>query len=290
MSNAAFQPFDHVTIVGVGLLGASLGLALKERGLARHVTGVGRRETSLRTAQDRGAVDDATLNLLEGAAHADLVVIATPAALVAETMDAMLPHLRPGAVVTDVASTKAAICAHADATWPAPRRFIGSHPMAGSEQFGPEHGRADLYEDSVCLVESADGLDPQAHARVTGLWGAVGARVVEVDSQEHDALLARTSHLPHIAASALALCAAQEGRDLKPFIGGGFRDTTRIAAGRAEIWRDICLTNRTAILGALADLEKALAGVRGALAAEDAAALEAFFERGRQARLNAVPE
>ena len=281
------QPYERACIVGVGLLGASLGLALKQRGLARQVTGVGHRQASLDVALERGAIDTAFLDAAEGARDADLVVLATPASLVIPMMDAVGP-VCPDAVVTDVASTKAAICAHADATWPAPRRFIGSHPMAGSEKFGAEHGTPDLYAGSVCLVETGDGLDPAARAAVAALWTAVGAEAVDVAPEAHDAMLACTSHLPHIVAAAVARVADRRG-DVRKLVGNGYRDTTRIAEGRPEIWRDICLTNREAILAGLDELRALLESeFTAALRAGDGAGLERFFEEGRDARQRAV--
>jgi len=281
--------FDRVVIVGVGLLGCSLGLALKAHGLANHITGVGRRSSSLDTARARGAIDAASLELHKSAADASLIVIATPAALVVEKLDETRAACPPHAIVTDVASTKEAICRHAAATWPQPRRFIGSHPMAGSEQSGPEHGRAELYEGSICLVEEGEGLDAGARAGVVGLWEALGATVVGIAPDAHDTLLARTSHLPHIMAAALAAVAVRGG-DIRQFIGNGFRDTTRIAAGHPEIWRDICLTNREAILAGLAELHAHLDEFTAALEAEDARTIESWFRTGQAARKQAVPE
>lgn len=280
-------PFRHVTIIGVGLLGSSLGLALKARGLAQRVTGVGRRQSSLDTALRRGAIDSAVLDALSCAADADLVVIATPAALVSPMIERLRQETSATMVITDVASTKAAICAHASAMLPLPRRFIGSHPMAGSEQFGPEHGQPDLYEDSVCLVEEGPDLDEPAHGRVVALWEGVGARVVPVNPVSHDAVLARTSHLPHVLAAAIAELASRSG-DIRPLIGNGFRDMTRIAAGRPEVWRDICLTNRTALLDSLQEIQGSLEGFTQALKAEDGTALEAFFAEARDARAKTV--
>ncbi len=275
--------FERVAIIGVGLLGASLGLALKRRALAGAVVGVGRRRESLDIALDRGAVDAATLLVAEGVDGADLIVIATPAKLVIPMLDAVLETTPDHAVITDVASTKAAICAHAGNVCPPPRRFIGSHPMAGSEKFGPEHGNAALYEQAVCLVEQADDVDRQARARVCELWESVGARVVPVDAATHDAMLARTSHAPHIVAAALARIAVAHGATAD-YIGNGFRDTTRIAASRAEIWRDICLENDAALGGALEELQQELALVADMLARGDAVALETFFANGAKAR------
>jgi prephenate dehydrogenase len=281
--------FGRVTIIGVGLLGASLGLALKARKLADTVVGVGRRKSSLETALSIQAVDHVELDTAAAVAESDLVVVATPAANVCDQLDTLRNAGSTDLVVTDVASTKRLICAHADATWTSPRRFIGSHPMAGGEKFGPEHGRADLYEGSVCLVESGVELDPEARETVCRLWQAVGARVVSVEAGDHDALLARTSHLPHVLATAAADIAGRQG-DIRSIIGNGYRDVTRVAAGRPEIWRDICLTNREALLKGLDEMRGWLDTFHEALADHDGDALEQMFQAGKDARDRAVPE
>lgn len=280
---------EKTVIIGVGLLGGSLGLALKARGLARHVVGVGHRATSLEAALRVGAVDETSLDVSAAVHDADLIVVCTPAARVSDMLDLVRAKCPAGAVVTDVASTKAAICGHAAAVWPRPRRFIGSHPMAGSEKFGPENARVDLYEGSVCLVETGDALDPAARAAVVALWEGVGAHVVDIDPVRHDDLLARSSHLPHVLASALASITARSGAT-RDVIGRGFRDMTRIAGSRPEIWTEICLTNRNALLNAFAEFQHDLDVFRAALVREDAAALGQFFESGRRARKDAVRE
>jgi len=281
------QPLDRVAIVGVGLLGASLGLALKARGLAKHVVGVGRRQVSLDTALELGAIDAVAPSPAAAAAETDLLVVATPAALVTAILDEVHGVGNRALIVTDVASTKAAICGHAAATWAAPRRFVGSHPMAGGEKFGPEHGCAGLYEGTVCLVEESPDLDPAARAAVCRLWESVGAQIVSVRPEEHDPVLARTSHLPHVVASAVAALAAEGGAS-HLFVGNGFRDLTRIADSRPEVWRDICLTNRTALLESLAALDARLHGLAAALGAGDARRLDAFFEEGREGRRKVI--
>ncbi len=281
--------FDTVAIVGVGLLGGSLALAIKNRGLARKVIGVGRRRVSLDKALDMCAVDDASLDTHRACAGAQLVVVCTPAALVAPKLDEVRRAARPDAVVTDVASTKAAICDHADRTWPAPRRFIGSHPMAGSEKFGPEHATADFYEGSVVIVESGADFSEDAHDAVLRLWGAVGATVIEMQPARHDRLIALTSHLPHVFASCLAnLAAAHE--DARPLVGRGFRDVTRIAAARPEIWRDICTTNRDAIIEALDSFANDLERIRAVIERSDEQKLLEFFTQGRRARKKVLGE
>lgn len=281
--------FGRVTIIGVGLLGASLGLALKARGLAGRITGVGRRQSSLDKGLAAGAIDEAALDVRAAVVHADLIVLATPAAEVMVKLDEIRGCCPRNACITDVASTKGRICAHAAALWPVSRRFVGAHPMAGSEKFGPEHGRADLYEGSICLVEDSPDIDPDAREIITALWRAVGAETVAIDAQCHDAMLARTSHIPHVLAASIATLAARQG-DVRQLIGNGYRDMTRIAASRPEVWRDITMTNREAILEGLDELQHHLDSFARALREEDAGAIEAFYNEGSRARRNTVPE
>jgi prephenate dehydrogenase len=275
--------FGTVALAGVGLLGGSLGLALKHRGLADTVRGLGRRREPLDIALGMGAIDEAFLDPDAAFMNADLVVLCTPAALVPPMLDTLRGALPDGGVVTDVASTKAEICRHARDTWPQPLRFVGSHPMAGSEKFGPEHATPGLYEGCVTVMEPADGHAPDAWETVRELWESVGSRVVVIDPTEHDRLVARTSHLPHVAAACLARVAASAD-DARAVAGGGFRDTTRVAEGRPEIWRDICLTNREALLDGIDALGGQLATVRRAVETSDADALETFFREGGEAR------
>lgn len=275
--------FNNVTIIGAGLLGGSLGLALKQAGIADAVIGVGRRQASLDAARAIGAIDTGALELTPEALAADLIVLAVPAAQAVDFLDALRGRIGPQTVVTDVVSTKGALCAHAKATWPAPSRFIGSHPMAGSEKWGPEHADAGLYRGAVTFVEEGAHLDETARATVCRLWEALGSRVVGIGPDRHDALVAATSHLPHIVASAVAQ-GLPGGDAVRAAVGQGFRDTTRVAEGRPELWRDICLTNRKAVESELARLQDRLREFSEALASEDAAALDAFFERGCEAR------
>ncbi len=273
---------ERMTIIGVGLLGASLGLALKKRGMARCITGVGRNQASLDVALEQGAIDNAVLDAHDGVVNAEVVAIATPATQVVPMLDATLAAA-PDAVVFDVASVKRNICAHARAQCPEPRRFVGCHPMAGGEQFGPSHGAPDFFEGAVCLVEQDETIDAAARDTVCALWQTVGARVAAIDADVHDAVLAHTSHLPHLAAAILARLAADCGA-AADYVGNAFRDVTRIAASRPELWRDICLENREALAPALNGCRQYLTTVQELLEAGDADGLQAFFEAGARAR------
>lgn len=280
--------FDQVTIIGAGLLGASLGLALKQRGLADRIIGLGRRESSLNTAIQRGAIDEGFTEIEAAVAGADLIVICTPASLVPAYLLSIRPFCTSSTVVTDVASTKSAICEHARDTWPSPTRFVGSHPMAGSEKYGPEHASADLYEGAICFVEKGgDHIDREALETIIALWEAVGSKVYEVDPRLHDELVARTSHIPHLVAAALAQNLEFKG-EVGLFVGNGFRDTTRIAEGRPEIWRDICLTNPEAITEGLDELIERLQEISEAIAEGNADAVEKFLAAGQAARKRAT--
>lgn len=272
----------HVAIVGCGLLGASLGLALKQRGLVGSVTGIGRNRSTLDAAHSAGAIDHAALDL-EAAAGADLVVIATPVAQSVGILEQLAKIAKPEAVLTDVGSTKGRICSRAAELWPAQRPFIGGHPMAGSEKSGPAAARADLYAGAVCIVEESDNVSDAARGMVHDMWQAVGSTVVTLAAERHDELLALTSHLPHVAAACVATMAGRAG-DVTQLVGNGFRDVTRIAASRPEVWTEICLTNREALLEGLRAYENWLGDFRHALEEEDAPAIEGFFSQAKAAR------
>jgi prephenate dehydrogenase len=275
--------FPTVTLVGVGLLGGSLGLALKKRGMAGEIRGFGRRTSTLEKALELGAIDSCHDEFPKSIIGSDLVVLCTPAATVTEYLDRMRMLCSPSMVVTDVASTKAEICSHIREAWVDPYRFVGSHPMAGSEKFGPEFADADLFEGAVCFVEQKQDHAEDAHQAVVDLWEGVGSTVIPVDPKAHDQLVARTSHVPHIAASAVAQL-LDSFEDIKPFIGNGFKDATRIAEGRPEIWRDICITNKESVLEGIAHVMERLQFVADSLESSDAEKLDAFFQAGQDAR------
>ena len=270
-----------ITLIGVGLLGGSIGLAARQRGVAGQVTGLVRRAESVEECRAAGAVDDATLDLAEAVTGAELVILCTPVGGMKAMAEAIKPHLAPDAVVTDVGSVKASVMAEVMPVLP---RFVGSHPMAGSEQTGVANARADLFENAVCAVTSTNQSDAACVARERILDGA-GSHVISLPAAEHDTIVARTSHLPHVLASALVNAVLGRPREGEAaFLGTGFRDTTRLASGSPAMWRDIAMDNAPAIEQAIDDLQAELATLKTALNAREAAALETFFAKGQEFR------
>lgn len=273
--------FHQVSIIGVGLLGGSLGLALKGRHLAETVVGIGHRDTTLRVAQERGAVDRWTLDVAEGVAGSDLVVLATPVGLFGPLIEQAKAALADGCIVTDVGSTKRAVLEAVLPHIPEGCRFVGSHPLAGSEARSIDAATDDLYDGTMVLVCPTDRSDETAVGRIEQLWQAVGSRTRRIDPEVHDRLLAETSHLPHLVASALVETLGDASGDL---VATGFLDTTRIASGDPAMWRDIFATNRDEVLRALDRLDAVLAEVRAALSADDAETIEALLRRAKDRR------
>ena len=292
----------RIAIVGVGLIGGSIGLALRQRGLAQEVVGVGRRAASLARAEERGAVDRTTTNLVLGVAQADMVIVATPVDMIADTVRAVAAA-NPRATITDAGSTKAQICQeirslHLPGSPPAasapanrepgsagapagPVRFIGSHPIAGDHRTGPEHARGNLLEDRVVAVTPEDHTPQGLVERVKEFWESLGAEVVLLSPEEHDRALAATSHLPHLIAAALAASTPEEWLRLA---GTGWGDSTRIAAGDPQLWTQIFSQNRSAVLDALRRFEHQLSTFDQAIADSDAHALAIQLQEAKRIR------
>jgi len=267
--------FQNVAIVGVGLLGGSIGMAIRERGVAARVVGIGRRESSLQVALDRGAVDEVTMDLDEGVDEADLVVIATPVGKIVDAARAVAA-LRPDTLTTDVGSTKAEVVASL-----AELRFIGSHPMAGDHHTGCDHARPDLLEDRLVLITPLEQSEPEDVCRITDFWTALGASVHAMEPHEHDAIVAAVSQMPHLVAAALSVTTPSE---LVAYAGQGWRDATRIAAGDPELWLEIVTSNRANIIQQLAAVEHAIAEIRRALENGQDEALLEILQEAKQKR------
>jgi len=273
--------WNNVAIIGVGLLGGSIGLALLERGLARSVTGIGRRAASLRKARQRGAVTSTTTQLARGVADAELIVVCTPVeSIVQHTLLAAASC--PGGLITDVGSTKSSIVNAVDRQlnrFPRPRAtYVGSHPLAGSEKTGAQHARPDLFEGRVVVVTPSRHTPAAARDSIETFWKSVGAVLVRKSPQEHDRAVATISHLPHLVAAALAATARA---DELPLVGGGWLDTTRVAGGDVELWRQILSDNRRHVLNSLSKFERVLAGCRRALESNDGKKLSQLLQRGK---------
>jgi prephenate dehydrogenase len=273
--------WDTVAVVGVGLIGGSIGLAARNRGLARNVVGVGRTERRLRIAKQRGAVTRFTTDLESGVADAQLIVVCTPVAHIVEHVRRVSLACPAEALITDAGSTKGEICRALQSSLDGRGRFVGSHPMAGSEKSGPEFAQEDLFEGSVTVVTPTDVTAEDDVERIEAFWTGLGSRVVRMTADEHDAAVSNVSHLPHLVASALA---AMTPPDQLQLAAGGWRDTTRVAAGDVELWRQILADNRVHVLQSLGSFEKVLSEFRDAIQRNDAAAITRLLASGKQNR------
>jgi len=242
------KPFNRIAIIGVGLIGGSIGLAARNAHLAREVVGVFRRRSSLAKALARRAVDRGTLDLKAGLQGADLVIIATNVGAILPTLRRCAPYLKAGAVVTDVGSVKACIVRGAEKILPRWVAFVGAHPMAGSHAAGVEGARRDLFKGAVTILTKTASTNARALERLERFWHALGAKTARLTPDAHDKAVAMVSHLPQMAA--VSLCLIQDAGTVR-FAAGGLRDMTRIAASDPVMWVDIAKGNRLRILAAL---------------------------------------
>ena len=276
---------EKLALVGAGLIGGSFSLALKQAGAVGEVWGIGRNPARLTVARELGLIDGVAD--WQQAGQADCILLALPVGETESVLRQLAPHLKPGAIITDAGSTKANVVAAARVALGARfADFVPGHPIAGSEQSGAGAARADLYRGKrVVLTPEAD-TRAAAVATVRALWQATGAQVEMLDAAQHDRIFAAVSHLPHLAAFALVdeLAQRADGDTYFHFAASGFRDFTRIAGSSPEMWRDIALANKEAVLAELDAYLAALQTLRAAVSAEDAAALLEIFARARAAR------
>lgn len=282
---------SQVTIIGVGLIGGSLGMALRRRGY--RVVGVGRKRARLALAKRKGAIDEGTLDLIRGVQGASLVVVATPVDRIVPLVRAMWARLAPGTVVTDVGSVKTAIVREVSAAVGASAArhqggqpvFIGGHPLAGSHQQGVEHARADLFKEATCVLTPVKGTPQATLAILQRMWRSVGARPLLLDPVQHDQWVALTSHLPHLAAAALVQSVGshyQTDRRMARLLAGSFRDITRVAASDPGQWAAIAWGNRHAIRQAIRNFHRVLTQAERALPRQQT--LRRFFQRSQAVR------
>ncbi|HYG13264.1 MAG TPA: prephenate dehydrogenase/arogenate dehydrogenase family protein, partial [Methylophilaceae bacterium] len=250
----AFKPLNKLLIFGVGLIGGSLALALKRAHAVQHVVGIGRAGDSLQSALDLGVIDEAADDLVTALAATDMVVIATPVAQIPDILTAITPYLGANTVVTDAGSTKCDVIRHARSALPAHfPRFVAGHPIAGAEKSGVTAALPDLFRDKNVVLTPTAETDPQAVEAVSRMWQAAGANICRMSAETHDGIFAAVSHLPHLLAFALVddLSRRADAEQLFGFAASGFRDFTRIAGSSPEMWRDISLANREALLAEL---------------------------------------
>ena len=282
--------FKQVAIIGVGLIGGSLGMILRRKGLADHVVGVGRRVENLKTAVALGAIDRYVADPQDGVRGADLVVLATPVDTYERHLQEWAHCLAPGAIVSDVGSVKGTLVERSETAMPAGVHFVGAHPIAGKEKTGVSAGSDQLFKGARCILTPTKRTDSTAFDRVRQLWEEAGSIVLKMDPHLHDQILGAVSHLPHVAAFALmnALVELRDQQvpslDLAGHSGGGLRDTTRIAASSPEMWRDIFLWNRDHVVSYIDRYVRALEELKQLIKAGDAAGIEKLLERAKSER------
>jgi prephenate dehydrogenase len=279
--------FKKIVIFGVGLIGGSVALALKKQPHAPHIVGLGRSGHSLQDALQLGLIDRAETDIAFALQDADLVLIATPVAQTPAILRSILPHLNASTVITDAGSTKSDVMAYAAAELGEKfSQFVGAHPIAGAEKSGPAAAMADLYVGKNVILTPDANTSSTAIEKVTALWQQCGAVVSNMSPQEHDNVFAAVSHLPHLLAFALVedLAKRDNAELLFKFAASGFRDFTRIAGSHPEMWRDIALSNKTALLSELKLYQQALGEMTTLLEQADGNALQALFEHASRAR------
>lgn len=280
---------ERLVIVGVGLIGGSFALALRKAGQVRHIVGVGRGQANLREALSRGVIDEIADSAASAVRGADLVLLAAPVGAMPAVLREIAPHLPADCIVTDAGSTKQDVVAAAKAGLADKfKQFVPGHPIAGAENSGVAAARAELFQGRQVVLTPLAENAPAMIERVATLWRACGAEVARMNPETHDRIFAAVSHLPHLAAFALVddLAGRTEADTYFRYAGSGFRDFTRIAGSHPEMWRDIALANREALLLEVEAYIAELEHIRGLLARGDAAGLEAIFQRASQARNN----
>ncbi len=279
--------FETMTVVGVGLIGGSLARAARERGLVSKIVGLGRGEKNLRKALDLGVIDCMETDWAKGVRDAELVVLATPVESIVELFAKIGPLCGEETILTDVGSVKGPIVEAAERALPSPGRFVGGHPVAGTEHSGAEAGFASLFMERTTILTPTERTDPEPLERLRALWEAVGSRVVVMGAERHDRIMGFVSHLPHIVAYTLVHTIYTEDEregEVAKFSAGGFLDFTRIASSHPEMWRDICLMNRGALLEAVEAFARTLDGFKAMISAGDGKGLEEHFDRCRRTR------
>lgn len=286
--------FDKVCLIGLGLLGSSLGHAMKRAGIAGHISGSARSPETLKTAAKLGFVDSVHEDMGEAVQNADLIILCVPVGICGSICEQIAPHLKKGAIITDVGSVKAAVIKSCLPHIPEGVHFVPGHPMAGTEFSGPESGFAELFDNRWCMLTPLPDGDKSATQRLIEFWKACGANVETMTAEHHDLVAAVTSHLPHLIAFNIVGTADDlEGiaeQEVIKYAAGGFRDFTRIAASDPTMWRDVFLNNREAVLEVLGRFNEDLSLLARAIRWGDGDKLFEQFERTRRIRQSIVDE
>lgn len=278
--------FRRMVIIGVGLIGGSLALACREKGIVSEVIGVGRSEQNLKDAVALKAIDSYNFRVEDAVKGADIVILATPVRSLIRLSHEIAPHLSPGAIVTDAGSVKGPLT-EIENILPQGTHFVAGHPIAGKEKSGVKAAFPQLFQDARCILTPTAKTDPDAVNTVQSMWEAAGARVLRMDPWQHDRIFAAVSHLPHVVAFALVntlLDLEKESAGIISYSAGGFRDFTRIAASHPEMWRDICLMNRENVLEMLGRYERSIAKMKMLIQDDDAEGLYREFDKARHVR------
>lgn len=276
--------FKKVSILGVGLIGASFALAVKKRGLCGSVTGFGRNESNLVKAKDRGVIDSFDLDPVKASADSDLVLFAMHAGSFRETAKRIAGSLKKGTIVTDVGSVKGSLVREMEDIVSPDASFVGAHPIAGGEKSGIETADAELFKGRRCIITPTGKTDKAAMEMLVSLWQSLGAEVVTMSPEEHDRVLGAVSHLPHILAYEMVNAAAEIDESFLKYSGTGFRDITRIASSSPELWRDVCMLNRENLIHFIDVFMRRIEAVRGYMVSADADALEEEFRKAKTLR------
>ncbi len=292
MTGAAKPLFARAALIGMGLIGSSLARVMRRENLAGHIAGCVRSEASRAKCLELGIADSMHDTPGAAAEGADLVVLCTPVGAYEDVARKISPHLKPGAIVTDVGSVKQAAIRDIGPQMPEGVHFVPGHPIAGTEHSGPESGFAELFEGRWCVLTPTPETDQQAVDRIAELWRRCGSTVDVMDARHHDAVLAITSHLPHLIAYTIVGTASDVGENVRAevakFSAGGFRDFTRIAASNPIMWRDVFLNNREAVLETLQRFTEDLTALQRAIRWGQGETLEAHFRRTREIRQSVI--
>lgn len=276
--------FDRVSIIGVGLIGASFALALRENDLCKAIIGYGRKRDNLERAKERGIIDSYTLELSEVCIDSDLVILSTPISLFKGIIDKTKGTFKKGCLITDVGSVKGRLVYEIEDMMPEGVHYIGSHPIAGSDKSGIDEARANLFKNALCIITPTENSDTEALRRIAVLWESIGSKIKFMDPYKHDEIYAAISHLPHVIAYTLVNTIGDIDSEFIEYAGQGFKDTTRIALSSPEMWRDIVIYNRENLLRFLEAFRGNIEKIKGLIEKSDAEAIRDEFQKARNLR------